>query len=159
MLHPFDLTIAKGARIGVIGKTGAKAPWSICCWGCSNQVTEEISVDGQPLDAANRRAWQRQPQVPQAVFLADASIAENIAFGVDPAAIDHHQVQVAAERAALATFIGTLPGGYATTVGERGVRLSGGQRRASASPARSKKATVLISTKRPARSMPRPSVR
>ncbi len=147
VLQPFELTIPKGARVGVIGKTGAgKSTLVDLLLGLLEPSGGTIDVDGQPLDAANRRAWQRQiAQVPQAVFLADASIAENIAFGIDPAHIDHQQVQLAAERAALATFIGTLPRGYATTVGERGVRLSGGQRqRIGIARALYKQATVLI---------------
>ena len=78
-------------------------------------------------------------------YVADASIAENIAFGVDAAHIDRRQVELAAERAALASFIATLPNGYATVVGERGVRLSGGQRqRIGIARALYKQATVLI---------------
>jgi ABC-type multidrug transport system fused ATPase/permease subunit len=147
VLQPFDLSIAKGARIGLIGRTGAgKSTLVDLLMGLLEPTSGSIEIDGQPLDAANRRAWQRRiAQVPQSIFLADASIAENIAFGVDPADIDHRQVAEAAERAALAPFIATLPRGYATTVGERGVRLSGGQRqRIGIARALYKQATVLV---------------
>jgi ATP-binding cassette subfamily B protein len=66
--------------------------------------------------------------VPQSIFLADASIAENIAFGVQPELIDISRVRQAAERAQIANTIDSWQLGYHTVVGERGVRLSGGQR-------------------------------
>jgi ATP-binding cassette subfamily B protein len=66
--------------------------------------------------------------VPQAIFLSDATIAENIAFGVPTDVIDVDRVREAARMAEIGRFIETLPAGYFTTVGERGVRLSGGQR-------------------------------
>ncbi|MGC4083770.1 MAG: ABC transporter ATP-binding protein [Vicinamibacterales bacterium] len=147
VLHPFTLTIAKGARIGLIGKTGAgKSTLVDLLMGLLEPTRGSIAIDGQQLDTTNRRAWQRRiAQVPQSIFLADASIAENIAFGVDAAHIDRRQVELAAERAALASFIATLPNGYATVVGERGVRLSGGQRqRIGIARALHKQATVLI---------------
>ena len=60
--------------------------------------------------------------------MADASLAENIAFCLNRSDIDHQRVREAARRAQLSEFIETLPSGYDTLVGERGVRLSGGQR-------------------------------
>jgi ABC-type multidrug transport system fused ATPase/permease subunit len=147
VLRPFDLTIAKGERIGLIGKTGTgKSTLVDLLMGLLEPTGGSIEIDGQRLDATNRRAWQRRiAQVPQSIFLADASIAENIAFGIDVANIDRRQVALAAERAALAPFIATLPDGYATVVGERGVRLSGGQRqRIGIARALYKHATVLV---------------
>jgi ABC-type bacteriocin/lantibiotic exporter with double-glycine peptidase domain len=147
VLRPFDLTIAKGERIGLIGKTGTgKSTLVDLLMGLLEPTGGSIEIDGQRLDATNRRAWQRRiAQVPQSIFLADASIAENIAFGIDAANIDRRQVALAAERAALAPFIATLPDGYATVVGERGVRLSGGQRqRIGIARALYKHATVLV---------------
>jgi ATP-binding cassette subfamily B protein len=60
--------------------------------------------------------------------LADTSVAENIAFGVLPDAIDFGRVKQAAQQAQIADFIESQPKGYNTFVGERGIRLSGGQR-------------------------------
>jgi ATP-binding cassette, subfamily B, bacterial PglK len=67
--------------------------------------------------------------VPQQIFLIDASVSENIAFGLPEAEIDHAAVERAARMAQLHRFVeDELPQGYATRVGDRGVRLSGGQR-------------------------------
>ena len=105
-----------------------------------------IEIDGQRLDATTRRPWQRQiAHVPQSIFLADTSIALNIAFGVEPGKIDHDRVRRAAERASLGSFIETVPHGYDTVVGERGINLSGGQRqRIGIARAFYKQATVLV---------------
>jgi ATP-binding cassette subfamily B protein len=83
--------------------------------------------------------------VPQAIFLADASFAENIAFGVPAEQIDLERVRQAAQRAKIAEFIESSPEGYRDMVGERGVRLSGGQRqRIGIARALYKKAKVLV---------------
>ena len=66
--------------------------------------------------------------VPQAIFLADSSIRDNIAFGLPPEAIDEDKVNRAATMAHLDELLAELPQGLETTVGERGVQLSGGQR-------------------------------
>jgi HlyD family secretion protein len=85
-----------------------------------------IMVDGRPL-AVQRPAWQRSiGYVPQLVALLDASVRENIAFGVDAAAIDDARVREAARQAGAAEFIEALSGGYGARVS--GGSLSGGQR-------------------------------
>jgi ABC-type multidrug transport system fused ATPase/permease subunit len=67
--------------------------------------------------------------VPQEIFLIDASVSENIAFGISPGNIDQDRVEKVAEIAQLDNFVQKeLPAGYETRVGEKGVRLSGGQR-------------------------------
>jgi ABC-type multidrug transport system fused ATPase/permease subunit len=89
----------------------------------------EILIDGVRLDDATRADWQAGiAHVPQFIYLADSSIAENIAFGIAPDLIDLARIRAAAAEAQLTRFVETLPDGYATRVGERGVRLSGGQR-------------------------------
>jgi ATP-binding cassette subfamily B protein len=92
-------------------------------------VSGSLEVDGQAITKHNQRAWQsRIAHVPQAIFLADSSIEENIAFGVPKGQIDHHRVRYAAKQAQIAELIQSWPEQYQTFVGERGVRLSGGQR-------------------------------
>lgn len=130
VIEHFSLTIVKGTKVGFVGKTGSGKSTTVdLVMGLLEPTSGAIEIDGQLLDGTTRRAWQRQiAHVPQSIFLTDASIAENIAFGIDPADINHDRVRNAAQQAALAEFIESLPQGYETRVGERGVRLSGGQR-------------------------------
>ena len=66
--------------------------------------------------------------VPQSIYLADASICKNVAFGIEEGEIDENKVNEALEKADLLDFVHSIPDGIHTTVGDRGVRLSGGQR-------------------------------
>jgi ABC-type multidrug transport system fused ATPase/permease subunit len=122
--------IPRGTRIALIGKTGSgKSTLADLLMGLLEPTEGRISVDGVSLTRENRRSWQRSiAHVPQAIFLADASIARNIAFGVPPQAIVGERVIEAAKKAQLDEFVAALPEGYETHVGERGVRISGGQR-------------------------------
>ncbi|TGV56830.1 ABC transporter ATP-binding protein [bacterium M00.F.Ca.ET.141.01.1.1] len=147
ILERFNLTISKGSKVGFIGKTGSGKSTTVdLIMGLLEATGGVIEIDGQRLDGTTRRAWQRQiAHVPQSIFLADASIADNIAFGIDPANIDRDRVRNAAQQAALADFIESLPQGYETRVGERGVRLSGGQRqRIGIARALYRQASVLV---------------
>src|SRR5690606_3248342 len=105
-----------------------------------------IRIDGVELTAANRAAWQKNiAHVPQAIFLTDASVAENIAFGVRADDIDHERVRRAAEQAELGAGTAALPQGYDARGGERGIQLSGGQRqRIGIARALYKQASVLV---------------
>lgn len=129
-VNGLNFSIPKGARIGIVGKTGSGKSTTIdLLMGLLEPTAGCIEIDGQRLDATTRRAWQRQiAHVPQSIFLADASVAENIAFGIAPEVIDHQRVRSAAQRAEIADYIESLPEDYRTEIGERGVRLSGGQR-------------------------------
>jgi ABC-type multidrug transport system fused ATPase/permease subunit len=83
--------------------------------------------------------------VPQNIYLADTTIAENIAFGVPVKAINMEKVKLAARQAQIADFIEKSPEGYNANVGERGVRLSGGQRqRIGIARALYKQASLLV---------------
>ncbi|MBA3666274.1 MAG: ABC transporter ATP-binding protein/permease [Sphingomonas sp.] len=142
-----DLVIPRGERIALIGRTGAgKSTLADLLMGLLEPGTGHITIDGVVLNHASVRAWQKNvAHVPQAIFLADGSIARNIAFGEPAQAIDLARVDHAASVAQLVDFIATLPEGYETMVGERGVRLSGGQRqRLGVARAVYKGASVLI---------------
>jgi ABC-type multidrug transport system fused ATPase/permease subunit len=146
-LDDVSLEFAKGARVGIAGKTGSgKSTLMDLVLGLLEPTAGEIRVDGVKLTAANRAAWQKNiAHVPQAIYLADSSIAENIAFGARPAEIDRERVRRAAEQAELAEVIAALPDGYDTRVGERGIQLSGGQRqRIGIARALYKEARVLV---------------
>jgi ATP-binding cassette, subfamily B, bacterial PglK len=147
VLRDFQLTIPKGARVGFIGATGSgKTTAMDLLLGLLRPTSGSIYVDDVALDETTRLGWQHNvAYVPQMIFLADASIAENIAFGVHRDEIDMARVREAAQQAQIAEFIESSASGYATMAGERGVRLSGGQRqRIAIARALYKKATVLV---------------
>jgi ATP-binding cassette, subfamily B, bacterial PglK len=130
VLDGFDLELRQGARIGIVGGTGSGKSTTVdLLMGLLRPTEGQILIDGQPLDGPRVRAWQRNiAHVPQSIYLTDATIAENIAFGVPRALIDSERVRDAARRAQIADFIESGPAGYEALVGERGVKLSGGQR-------------------------------
>jgi ATP-binding cassette subfamily B protein len=130
ILDKVDLLIAKGSRVGFIGTTGSgKSTLLDIVMGLLHPTEGAIEVDGHPIQVTNLRAWQAHiAHVPQAIYLADSSIEENIAFGLPKDQIDHTRVIEAARQARIADIIETWPEKYQTFVGERGVRLSGGQR-------------------------------
>ena len=110
----------------------------------------QLQVDGRPVTVANARLWQRRiAHVPQSIYLSDASIAENIAFGLSPERIDTERVRQAAAQAQMAQTIQGWPQGYETFVGERGVRLSGGNASASGLHARCTSRPTFWSWTRP----------
>jgi ABC-type multidrug transport system fused ATPase/permease subunit len=125
-----DLTVEKGARIGFVGETGCgKSTLLDLVMGLLAPSEGHLEVDGVVLTSENLRHWQaRIAHVPQSIFLADATLAANIALGEPPERIDMARVEAAAKRARIHAFVSGLDEGYRTTVGERGVRLSGGQR-------------------------------
>ena len=142
-----SLTIRKGERIGLVGKTGSgKSSLLDLLMGLLDPTEGEVRVDGRVLDEAMRPNWQAQiAHVAQSIYLADASIAANIAFADADGQIDMGRVRDAACRAQVDAFIEALPMGYETKVGDRAVRLSGGQRqRIAIARAFYKRATVLI---------------
>lgn len=146
-LQEVSLTIPRGMRIGLVGKSGGgKSTLADLLMGLLDPSEGTLSIDGQTLDQAGKPAWQAQiAHVPQAIFLADSSIAANIAFGRDPKTIDMNRVRAAAEGAELLDFVDSLPDGFASAVGERGIRLSGGQRqRIGIARALYKGASVLV---------------
>lgn len=134
VLRGVDLEIRRGERIGLIGSTGSgKSTLVDLIMGLLEPTAGRILVDGvnlyDPLQPERLAAWRAAiAHVPQSIYLADSSIAENIAFGIPKELINHEHVRQAAQQAQIAGFIDGSPQGYATFVGERGIRLSGGQR-------------------------------
>lgn len=130
-LKGIDLTIPVFSTVGFVGATGSgKTTTADVILGLLEPQEGALSIDGQLITASNRRKWQRAiGYVPQHIYLADDTVAANIAFGQNGKDIDQRAVERAAKIANLHEFVvNDLPQGYATTVGERGVRLSGGQR-------------------------------
>jgi ATP-binding cassette, subfamily B, bacterial PglK len=130
-LANISLRISARTTVGFVGATGAgKSTLVDVILGLLEPQHGGVLVDGTPISGDNLRAWQRAiGYVPQQIFLADDTIAANIAFGVAPSKIDMQAVERAAKHAELHAFVlEALPDGYQTKIGERGVRLSGGQR-------------------------------
>jgi len=147
VLDGLNLIIPKGARVGFVGSTGSgKSTTLDLLMGLLEPTQGQILVDNQPISGERLRAWQRTiAHVPQSIYLADATLAENIAFGIPRDAIDMTRVIQAARHAQIADFIEGLPEGYQSPAGERGVRLSGGQRqRIGIARALYKQASVLV---------------
>lgn len=147
VLKQLNLTIAKGSRVGFIGATGSgKSTLLDIVMGLLQPTDGTLEIDGQAVTPGNHRAWQAHiAHVPQAIFLADSSIEENIAFGVPKNQIDPQRVRQAAQQAQIADSIESWPKQYQTFVGERGIRLSGGQRqRIGIARALYKQADVII---------------
>jgi ATP-binding cassette subfamily B protein len=119
-----------GSMVAFIGETGSgKTTLADLLMGLIEPTDGRISIDAVLLDRANSRAWQRSiAHVPQSIFLADTTIARNVALSRGSQPLDLARVTQALEMASLQEFVESLPSGYDTVVGERGVRLSGGQR-------------------------------
>ncbi len=130
VLKQIDLVIPKGGRVGFIGTTGSgKSTLLDIVMGLLEPTEGALEIDGLVVNAANRRNWQAHiAHVPQAIFLTDGTIEENIAFGVPSEKIDKLHVKRVAQQAQIAEIIESWPQKYQTFVGERGIRLSGGQR-------------------------------
>ncbi len=151
VLQGLNLGIHRGERIGLIGSTGSgKSTLVDLLMGLLEPTTGLILIDGtalyDPQQPERLSAWRAAiAHVPQSIYLADSSIAENIAFGIPKDKIDPLRVRQAAQQAQIAAFIESSPQGYDTFVGERGIRLSGGQRqRIGIARALYKRAQVLV---------------
>lgn len=130
-LRGVDLVIPANSSLGIAGQSGAgKSTLMDVLLGLLTPQAGSLTVDGIPITSANVADWQRSiGYVPQHIYLADASVAENIAFGIPRTQIDIEAVQRAARAAQIHDFVvKELAQGYDTAVGDRGIRLSGGQR-------------------------------
>jgi len=146
-LKNITLKIDKGLSIGIIGQTGSgKSTLFDILMGLLSPTTGTISVDGVVVSDNNIQAWRECiAHVPQHVFIADKTIAENIAFGCTEEEIDFDRVRRSAEQAQLSKFIEGMDCQYRTKVGERGVKLSGGQcQRIGIARALYKKADIIV---------------
>ena len=131
-LRHLSLQIPAGRVLGVVGRTGAgKSTLVNLIPRLLDPDSGVVLVDGHDLRDFDPETLRRSiGYVPQETFLFSATIAENIAFGVDNAT--RAEVERAAELAGLAQDIDQFPNGYDTVVGERGVTLSGGQKQRTA---------------------------
>lgn len=130
-LNNINLSIPIFKKIGIIGTTGSgKTTLVDLILGLIDPCKGTLSVDENVINYKNKKSWQNNiGYAPQQICLSDASIAANIAFGVDDKDIDYQAVEEAAKIACLHNFVSKkLPNGYNTIVGEKGSHLSGGER-------------------------------
>lgn len=130
VIKDLNLTINANSSVAFAGETGAgKTTIADLILGLLRPTDGKILVDGTEITDENLLSWQANlGYVPQDIYLQDVTVRNNIAFGVDSEEVDHEKVVKAAKMANIHDFIvDEMPDGYDTVVGERGVRVSGGQ--------------------------------
>ena len=130
-LKNLNLSIQSKTTVGIVGATGSGKTTTVdIILGLLEAQQGSLEIDGIEINNKNIRAWQKSiGYVPQNIFLADDTIAGNIALGVKSELINQSYVERAAKIANIHEVVtDDLPEKYYTTVGERGIRLSGGQR-------------------------------
>ena len=127
-LKNISFRIKKGSCVGFVGPSGSgKSTLVDVVLGLLEPQSGQIKVDGNNIKD-HLRWWQNQiGYVPQSVVLVDSSLRANIAFGVPESEVNEESIKIAIKSAQIDEFIASLPDGLDTQVGERGVRLSGGQ--------------------------------
>ena len=134
ILNNINLQINKGEKLGITGISGSgKSTLIDLILGLIHPSNGNIYIDNNNLhnkkDNYFTKKWQRTlSHVPQNIFLNDASIKENIAFGIPPKQINEELLEFSIKNAMLSDFLLSLSNGVNTIVGERGFLLSGGQR-------------------------------
>ncbi len=130
VLRGVSLSIPVGSRIALVGSTGSgKTTTAHLLLGLLHPHPGCLELDGIPVNDLDIPAWQAScAQVPQFINLLDASILENVAFGLPEMTVDTDEVWDALHAAQLAEFVSEMPYGLHTPVGENGLQLSGGQR-------------------------------
>ena len=133
VLKEFNLTIYKGETIGIVGPSGSgKSTIANLLMGLLKPNKGSLIIDGINIHADTvftRQDWYKNiSHVPQDIYLADGSIAENIAFGIDSNKIDNLRLMRAINSASISDLVRNVSSAYKTKVGERGIQLSGGQK-------------------------------
>jgi ATP-binding cassette subfamily B protein len=145
VLSKINIEVPAGAKVGVIGRTGAgKSTLASLLIRFYDVSSGAILLDGIDIRDCRLKDLRNQfTMVLQDPFLFSTSIAENVAFGRPTASLE--AIQAAAAAAGIHDFVEGLPEGYDTVVGERGMRLSGGERqRISLARAFLKDAPILL---------------
>ena len=129
VIKKLNFEILKGDRVAISGKTGSgKSTIIDLICGLIKPKSGFVYIDDLPLDNENTKYWQKNiALVSQSIFLSDETILENICLGFEENQIDIGKVKSCIKKACLEDVIENLPHKYQTKIGERGVRLSGGQ--------------------------------
>jgi ABC-type multidrug transport system fused ATPase/permease subunit len=127
LIESINLEIRRGEKLAVTGSSGnGKTTLLLLLLGYLHPTSGHILIDGKTLDASTETTWRKQiGYVPQRPFILDGTIASNIAFG-DPSP-DLDRIHLLTKDLELAQWISLLPKGIHTEIGERGVKVSGGQ--------------------------------
>ena len=129
VLENINFTIKKNQSVALIGPSGAgKSTLADILLGVLEPTQGTVFVDGKDIRGHIKDWHRRIGYIPQSIYLMDASIKENIAFGIGKDQIDEIRIERVLEEAQLKEFVDKLPEGLETVIGEGGVRLSGGQR-------------------------------
>ena len=131
ILQNVDIKITKNTSLGITGKSGSgKSTLMDIMLGLLQPTSGVLRIDGKVIEEVNIQSWQSLiGYVPQFIYLADMTVAENIAFGVAKDKIDFELLEKSARLAQIHDFFTqNLKDGYNTMIGECGVLLSGGQR-------------------------------
>ena len=129
VIENVSLKIRKGESIAFIGETGAgKSTLGDIILGVLKPQSGKVYVDGTDISTISKKWSALVGFVPQSIYLSDATIRNNVAFGEREDEIDDTRVVESLKKANVWTFIESLPDGIFTEIGDRGVRLSGGQR-------------------------------
>ncbi|WP_081332718.1 ABC transporter ATP-binding protein [Eisenbergiella tayi] len=129
VLENVNFNILKNQSVAFIGPSGAgKTTMADILLGALDPTSGQVLVDGKDI-SGQLNSWQKNlGYIPQAIYLMDDTIGNNIAYGIAAEDIDQDKLNNAIEQAQLRSFVESLEFGLETEVGERGVRLSGGQR-------------------------------
>jgi ATP-binding cassette subfamily B protein len=146
ILKDINLNILAGSRIGIIGKSGSgKSTLADLILGIVNPIKGEILVDGKSIINKKQSWYSKVANVPQNIFITEQTIAENIAFGVEKNKIDLNKVKNVAKQAQISDFIESKSGGYWSFIGEKGLKISVGQRqRIAIARALYKKSSLIV---------------
>ena len=129
----FNLEIKEGEKIGLVGTTGSgKSTLLDLFMGLNKPSKGNIFIDGHDINdkknISKLKSWHQSiSHVPQKMYFTNATIAENIAFGVPKKEINMERIHTVSGLAKISEFIESSPLGYDSLIGERGVNLSGGQ--------------------------------
>ena len=129
ILKNLNFKIKFGSRIGIIGKSGSgKSTLVDLILGILNPTTGEILVDGKSILERKNSWYTNVAGVPQNIFITDRTIAENIAFSESLNKINYKKLKISAEMANISKFIENRKNKYLSLIGEKGLKISSGQR-------------------------------
>lgn len=129
VLKDVNLNIPLGKSIGLVGPSGSgKSTLADIILGILTPTEGNVYYNGMDVHKNPEKWAKKLSYIPQAIYLADETVRNNIAFGIDDDSIDDNRVLEALREAKLDEFVESLDDGLNSMVGERGVRISGGQR-------------------------------